>query len=482
MDKNALNSYQNPLVTRYGSSAMSAIFSDQFKILTWRRLWLALAESQAQLKLPIKQNQLNQMRKSLENIDFKRAARYEKKFRHDVMAHIHTFADAAPAARPIIHLGATSAFVVDNTDLIQMRKALELIQRRLYHVIDLLSRFALRRRNLATLGYTHFQPAQLTTVGKRATLWCYDFVMDSHDIHYRLDSLRFRGVKGTTGTQASFLNLFDGNAKKVARLEKLVSAKMGFKEVVPVAGQTYSRKVDANIVSTLGGIAQSAHKFCNDMRLLSHLKQIEEPFEKKQIGSSAMPYKQNPMRCERATSLARYVLSLTTSPAMTASEQWFERTLDDSANKRMSIPESFLAVDGILVILADVIDGMVVHPKVINQALAAELPFIATENILMAAVRSGGDRQKLHETIRKHSVAAAKQVKELGKENDLIPRLKADPMFSKIDFANLLNPKDYIGLAPPTGRDIPPGRHQAIQTTIQKIRPRRNRKTKYITI
>ena len=442
------NSYENPLVQRYASAPMLEVFSPQFKFSTWRRLWLALAQAQHELKLPIKVGQLREMRSHLDDIDFKKAARYEKKFRHDVMAHVHTFGDVAPQARPIIHLGATSAFVGDNTDLIQSRHALELVRGRLYTVIERLSKFARRYRALPTLGYTHFQPAQLTTVGKRGCLWLYDFVLDLEEVAHRLETITFRGVKGTTGTQASFLKLFAGNHNKVLELEKRVARKMGFSQVAPVTGQTYNRKIDANILATLSGIAQSAHKFSNDIRLLAHLKQVEEPFEKSQIGSSAMAYKRNPMRTERMTSLARYVISLASSPAMTAAEQWFERTLDDSANKRLVVPEAFLAIDAILVILANVTDGLVVYPKVIDAAIAAELPFIATENIMMAAVQAGGDRQELHEKIRRHSFNAGHIMKNSGKPNDLITRLKNDTAFSKVDFRLVLNPNHYIGRAP----------------------------------
>jgi len=435
-------------VSRYASAEMLEVFSPWYKFSTWRKLWLALAESQAQLGLAVSKRQLAQMRAHTEDIDFKRAARYEKKFRHDVMAHVHTFGDAAPLARPIIHLGATSAFVGDNTDLIQMRAALELVRSRLLRVIDLLAGFARKYRKLATLGYTHYQPAQLTTVGKRATLWCYDFVLDIEEIQHRIETIRFRSAKGTTGTQASFLKLFDGNHQKVVRLEKLVAGKLGFRKIIPVTGQTYSRKLDANVLASLCGVAQSAHKICNDIRLLANLKQIEEPFEKSQIGSSAMAYKRNPMRCERVTSLSRYVISLASSPAMTAAEQWFERTLDDSANKRLAVPEAFLAVDSILGILANVLDGLVVYRRVISSAIDAELPFMATEDIMMAAVQAGGDRQQLHEAIRRHSMAAAAQVKQFGKTNDLIDRLKADPAFAKVDFKNVLKAQNYIGRAP----------------------------------
>lgn len=446
--KNQTDIYDNPLVSRYTSPQMLAVFSPQYKFSTWRRLWLALAESQARLGLAVTKTQLAQMRVHLDDIDFEAAARYEKKFRHDVMAHVHTFGDAAPKARPIIHLGATSAFVGDNTDLIQMRQALKLVQARLYRVIELLAAFARKYRSLPTLSYTHFQPAQPTTVGKRAALWCYDFVLDFQETLHRLSTLTFLGVKGTTGTQASFLELFSGNHKKVLQLEKRVAQKMGFDAVAPVSGQTYNRKIDAHVLATLCGVAQSAHKICNDLRLLAHLKQVEEPFEKTQIGSSAMAYKRNPMRCERITSLSRFVISLASSPAMTAAEQWFERTLDDSANKRLSVAEAFLATDAILGILANVLDGLVVYPKVIAAALDGELPFMATENILMAAVQAGGDRQELHERIRRHSMDAAAQVKQQGRKNDLIDRLKTDPAFAKIDFADVMNARNYIGRAP----------------------------------
>ncbi|MCF7958881.1 MAG: adenylosuccinate lyase, partial [Phycisphaerae bacterium] len=388
--KTQYTTYENPLISRYASGEMLEVFSPQFKFSTWRKLWLALAECESQLGLPIKKKQLDQMKAHLTDIDFKKAAKYEKKFRHDVMAHVHTFGDAAPDAAPIIHLGATSAFVGDNTDLVQLRAGLELVRARLYKVIDLLGTFARKFKKMPTLGYTHFQPAQLTTVGKRATLWCYDFVTDLYEIQHRIDTICFRSTKGTTGTQASFLELFDGDHKKVKRLEKMVAAKMGFKDISPVSGQTYNRKIDANVLGTLSGIAQSAHKICNDIRLLANLKQMEEPFEKSQIGSSAMAYKRNPMRCERITSLSRYVITLASSPAMTAAEQWFERTLDDSANKRLAVPEAFLAIDAILGILANVTDGLVVYPKVAKAAIDAELPFMATENIMMAAVQAGG--------------------------------------------------------------------------------------------
>jgi len=440
--------YTSPLVERNASKEMAELFGAQKKFSTWRRLWLELARAQKKLGLDISQGQIKQMARHLDDIDFKKAAHYEKQFRHDVMAHIYTFADAAPKAAPIIHLGATSCDIGDNADLIIMRDALELIAAKLATLIDLLGKFAQKHRSLATLGFTHYQPAQLTTVGKRATLWCYELVMDLHEIEHRLDTLLFRGIKGTTGTQASFLELFDGNHSKVKQLDKAVAAAFGFKNVCAVTGQTYQRKIDALVVNALAGIAQSAHKMCNDVRLLANLKEVEEPFEESQVGSSAMPYKRNPMRCERATSLGRLVLSLASSPQMTASEQWLERTLDDSANRRVVIAEAFLAVDGILQILINIADGLVVYPRVIAAHVAAELPFMATENILMAAVKAGGNRQELHEKIRLHSHAAAAQVKNLGKPNDLVGRLRADVAFAKIDFEKILNPQSYIGRAP----------------------------------
>jgi len=440
--------YTSPLVERNASREMAELFGAQKKFSTWRRLWLELAKAQKKLGLDIRQGQIDQMAKHLDDINFDKAARYEKQLRHDVMAHIRTFADAAPKAAPIIHLGATSCYVADNADLIMMREALQLIAGKLATVIDLLAKFAKQYRAMPTLGFTHYQPAQLTTVGKRATLWCYEFAMDLEEIEYRIDTLLFRGVKGTTGTQASFLELFDGSHSKVKQLDKMVTEAFGFRKVCAVTGQTYQRKIDTTIINTLALVAQSAHKLCNDVRLLSNLKEMEEPFEQAQVGSSAMPYKRNPMRCERVTGLSRFVLSLATSPPMTASEQWFERTLDDSSNRRIVLPEAFLAVDGILQILINVVDGLVVHPNVIAAHVAAELPFMATENILMAAVKAGGNRQELHEKIRLHSIAAGAQVKEFGRPNDLIGRLRADMSFAKVDFDKVLDPRRYIGRAP----------------------------------
>jgi len=442
------NVYTSPLVERNASREMAELFGAQKKFGTWRRLWLELAKAEKRLGLDIKQSQIDQMARHLDDIDFDKAAGYERQFRHDVMAHVYTFGDAAPKAARIIHLGATSCYVGDNADLIIMREALRLVAGKLAAVIDLLAKFALQYRDLPTLGFTHFQPAQLTTVGKRATLWCQEFVLDLDEVEHRIENLPFRGVKGTTGTQASFLELFEGRHAKVKQLDKDVAAAFGFKRLCAVTGQTYPRKIDTMIVNALALIAQSAHKVCNDLRLLAHLKEMEEPFEKSQIGSSAMAYKRNPMRCERVTALSRLVLSLATSPAMTASEQWFERTLDDSANKRVVIPEAFLAVDGILQILLNVFDGLVVYPQVIESHVVAELPFMATENILMAGVKAGGNRQELHEKIRLYSQAAAGEVKRFGRPNDLIARLRADIAFADLNFEKVLDPAAYIGRAP----------------------------------
>ena len=440
--------YVSPLVERNASKEMAELFGAQKKFSTWRRLWLELAKAQRKLGLPIKQGQINQMARHLDDINFKKAAAYEKRFRHDVVAHIHTFANVAPKAAPIIHLGATSCFVGDNADLIIMRQALQMTAGKLAAVINLLGKFAKEHRSLPTLGYTHFQPAQLTTVGKRAAMWCYEFVLDLQEIEHRLETLLFRGVKGTTGTQASFLALFEGKHSKVKQLDKAVAAAFGFKKTCAVTGQTYQRKIDTLIINCLASIAQSAHKLCNDLRLLANLKEVEEPFEKSQVGSSAMAYKRNPMRAERVTALSRLVLSLASSPQMTASEQWFERTLDDSANRRVVIPEAFLAVDGILQILVNVLDGLVVYPNLIAAHVEAELPFMATENIMMAAVKAGGNRQEIHEKIRLHSRAAAAQVKKFGRPNDLINRLKADIAFRKVNFEKVLKPINYVGRAP----------------------------------
>ena len=446
----ATNLYESPLSSRYASREMLYLFSPDKKFTTWRRLWIALARAEMKLGLPITQAQIDEMEQHKDDIDYEAAARYERQLRHDVMAHIHAFGDLCPMAMPIIHLGATSCFVGDNTDVILMREGLELLRGKLVNLIDRLTKFAMEYRAMPTLGFTHFQPAQLTTVGKRATLWVNELVMDLEELEHRIDSLQFRGVKGTTGTQASFLELFGGDQEKVRRLEKLVSEEMGFEKVVPVCGQTYSRKMDANVLATLSGIAQSAGKFATDLRLLSHLKEMEEPFQEKQIGSSAMPYKRNPMRCERICSLARYVIVDALNPAFTSYNQWFERTLDDSANKRISIPEAFLAVDAILQIYLNVTDGLKVYPKVIERRLREELPFMATENIMMDAVKRGGDRQALHERIRIHSVAAGKVVKEEGGQNDLVDRIAGDPMFglTKEEILAHMDPAAYIGRCP----------------------------------
>jgi adenylosuccinate lyase len=441
------NKYESPLVKRNASEAMSELFSPEMKFATWRKLWLELAKAEQKLGLDITDEQINQMAKHLDDIDFARAARYEKKFRHDVMAHVHTFGDAAPKAAPIIHLGATSCYVGDNADLIILRGGLSILATKLASVIDKLAGFAKKYKKTPTLGFTHYQPAQLTTVGKRATLWCQDFIMDLKQVENCIANMPFRGVKGTTGTQASFLSLFNGDYKKVKKLDQMVTKAFNFKKSFDVTGQTYPRKIDSIVLNCLSLIAQSSHKMCNDIRLLANLKEMEEPFAKSQIGSSAMAYKRNPMRCERATSLSRLVISFASNPAQTAAEQWLERTLDDSANRRVSIPEAFLATDGILEILINVASGLVVYPKVIQSRIDAELPFMATENILMAAVKAGGDRQKLHEKIRVHSHAAAEQVKKYGKSNDLLERLKNDPDFNKINFDSVMDPLSYIGAA-----------------------------------
>ena len=440
--------YQNPLNTRYASREMSGIWSAQKKHSTWRRLWLALAESQQELGLDISNAQLNELRNSLDDIDFEIAAKHEKNVRHDVMAHVHTWGDQCPAAKPIIHLGATSCFVTDNSELIQIRESLLLVRERLVNVIDQLAKFAEKYRDLPCLGFTHLQPAQPITIGKRATLWCYDLVLDLDEINHRLAVLKMRGIKGTTGTQATFLQLFGGDHGKVAALDKLVCEKMGFESSYAVTGQTYSRKIDAQVLGCLSGIAQSSHKAGSDIRILQHRKELEEPFEKNQIGSSAMAYKRNPMRSERMCALARFAMSLQANADQTMATQWMERTLDDSANRRLSLPQAFLSVDAILIIYRNICDGMVVYPKVIEKNLNAELPFMATEEILMAGVAAGGDRQELHELIRVYSHEASKVVKEEGLPNDLIERLTKDDAFSKIDLAATLDAKRYIGRSP----------------------------------
>ena len=443
--------YESPLSSRYASDQMQYIFSPDKKFSTWRRLWVALARAEMELGLPVTAEQVEELAAHLTDIDYDKAAQYEKKLRHDVMAHVHTYGEACPKAMPIIHLGATSCYVGDNTDVILMREGLCLIRDELVRVLDKLARFARQYKALPTLGFTHFQPAQLVTVGKRATLWMNELLLDLSDVEYRIANLKLLGCKGTTGTQASFLELFDGDHAKCRALDEKIAAEMGFAATAAVSGQTYSRKVDYQVVSTLSGIAQSASKFATDLRLLCHLKEVEEPFEQNQIGSSAMPYKRNPMRCERICALARYVMADAVNPAVTAAGQWFERTLDDSANKRLSVPEAFLAVDAILNIWANVADGLVVHQKVIEKHVLEELPFMASENILMDAVKKGGNRQELHECIRVLSQQAGANVKDLGLANNLIDLIAAHPAFAMLSRAELtahLEPCRYIGRCP----------------------------------
>ncbi|MBF5026216.1 adenylosuccinate lyase [Planobacterium oryzisoli] len=445
-----MNSYKNPLEERYSSEEMLFNFSHNNKFRTWRKLWIALAEIQKDLGLDITEAQINELKAAQDLIDYDLAAKYEKKFRHDVMAHVHTYGDAAPGAKGIIHLGATSAFVGDNTDLIQIRDGLLILRKKLVNVMESLKDFALEYKDLPTLGFTHFQPAQLTTVGKRATLWLQSLVLDLEEMEFFLDTLRFRGVKGTTGTAASFLELFESDYSKVQHLDRELSRRFGFEKVFGVSGQTYDRKVDAKVVALLSNIAQSAHKFTNDLRLLQNLKEIEEPFEKDQIGSSAMAYKRNPMRSERIGALSKYVMSLSSSSAMVASTQWFERTLDDSANKRLTIPQAFLAVDAILLIWHNILNGIVVYPNRIKKHIMEELPFMATEYIIMEEVKAGGDRQEIHEIIRQHSMEASKKVKMDGEENDLLERILADTTLrlDKTKLMQVLDPKNFIGFAP----------------------------------
>lgn len=442
--------YQSPLTSRYAGKEMLQLFSNDTKFRTWRRLWIALAEAEHELGLPITKEQIDELKEHKDDINYEVAIEREKKVRHDVMSHVYAYGVQCPKARGIIHLGATSCYVGDNTDLIIMNKALILIRNKLIMLLRELSKFADKYKSLPTLAFTHFQPAQPTTVGKRASLWMMELLLDLESIEHQLENARLLGSKGTTGTQASFLELFEGDHEKVKMLDLIIAKKMGFKGVYPVSGQTYSRKVDTQILNILSGIAQSASKFSNDIRLLQHLKEIEEPFEKGQIGSSAMAYKRNPMRSERIASLSRYVIATALNPAMTASYQWFERTLDDSANKRISVPEAFLATDAILNLYINVVDGLVVYPKVIEQHLMKELPFMATENIMMDAVKKGGDRQELHEAIRMHSMEAAKIVKIHGGENDLLERIASDPIFmtSMEELERLLSPEKYVGRAP----------------------------------
>ncbi len=444
------NKYESPLNLRYASDEMSYLFSADYKFSTWRKLWIALAETEKELGLDITDEQIAQMKEHIYDINYDEAEAREKVVRHDVMSHVYAYGLQAPRAKPIIHLGATSCYVGDNTDIIIMTEALRLVKKRLVNVINELAKFAMKYKDMPTLGFTHFQAAQTTTVGKRATLWIQDLMMDLENVDHQLSKAKLLGSKGTTGTQASFLELFEGDHEKCRELDRRITEKMGFNDYFKVSGQTYPRKLDSQMLNVLSEIAQSAYKFSNDIRLLQHLKEIEEPFEKNQIGSSAMAYKRNPMRSERIGSLSRYVIADAINPAVTASTQWFERTLDDSANKRISIPEAFLCIDAVLILYRNVVDGLVVYPKVINQHLMNELPFMATENIMMDAVKKGGDRQELHERIRQHSMEAGKTVKMEGKKNDLLERIAADPMFGlTIDELNaIMEPKNFVGRAP----------------------------------
>ncbi len=442
--------HQSPLATRYASQAMSSLFSAQTKHSTWRRLWIALAEAEQELGLPITPAQIAELKAHIDDIDFVAVDEYEKQLHHDVMAHIHAYADQCPEARPIIHLGATSCFVTDNTELIQMRNGIEILKPKLALVIKQLAHFAKQYRATPCLGYTHLQPAQLTTVGKRTCLWIQDFVMDLNELNYRLENLRFLGAKGTTGTQASFLALFDQDHDKVEKLDQLIAKKMDFTNLLTISGQTYTRKQDIQVLSTLSSLAAGAHKFATDLRLLAHLNEVEEPFGKKQVGSSAMPYKRNPILSERVCSLARFIISLLDNPLYTAATQWLERTLDDSANRRLSISEAFLATDALLNLLITITSDLTVYPNRIQKHIEVELPFMATENILMAAVKKGGDRQDLHEKIRTHSHAAAEKVKVNGDENDLLQRISQDSSFhlNNEELTQIVNMAHFIGRAP----------------------------------
>ena len=442
--------YVSPLSERYASREMQYIFSPDKKFRTWRRLWIALAETEKELGLNITDEQIEELKSHADDINYDVAKEREKIVRHDVMSHVYAYGVQCPKAKGIIHLGATSCYVGDNTDIIVMSEALKLVRRKLINVIAELAKFAEKYKDLPTLAFTHFQPAQPTTVGKRATLWMQEFMLDLEDLNYVLSTMKLLGSKGTTGTQASFLELFDGDQETIDKIDPMIAEKMGFKQCYPVSGQTYSRKVDTRVVNILAGIAASAHKFSNDIRLLQHLKEVEEPFEKSQIGSSAMAYKRNPMRSERIASLSRFVMVDAMNPAITSATQWFERTLDDSANKRLSVPEGFLAIDGILDLCLNVVDGLVVYPKVIEKHMMAELPFMATENIMMDAVKAGGDRQELHERIRVLSMEAGKHVKEEGKENNLLELIAADPAFNMTleELQKSMEPSRYVGRAP----------------------------------
>ena len=441
--------YQSPLSERYASKEMQYIFSPDMKFRTWRKLWIALAETEKELGLNITQEQIDELKAHADDINYDVAKEREKQVRHDVMSHVYAYGVQCPKAKGIIHLGATSCYVGDNTDIIVMTEALKLVKKKLINVIAELAKFAEANKALPTLAFTHFQPAQPTTVGKRATLWMQEFMLDLEDLNYVLSTMKLLGSKGTTGTQASFLELFDGDQETIDKIDPMIAEKMGFKECYPVSGQTYSRKVDTRVLNVLAGIAASAHKFSNDIRLLQHLKEVEEPFEKSQIGSSAMAYKRNPMRSERIASLSRFVMVDAMNPAITSATQWFERTLDDSANKRLSVPEGFLAIEGILDLCLNVVDGLVVYPKVIEKRLRSELPFMATENIMMDAVKAGGDRQELHERIRELSMEAGRNVKVEGKENNLLELIAADPAFnmSLEDLQKTMDPSKYTGRA-----------------------------------
>ena len=441
--------YQSPLSERYASKEMQYIFSPDMKFRTWRKLWIALAETEKELGLNITQEQIDELKAHADDINYDVAKAREKEVRHDVMSHVYAYGVQCPKAKGIIHLGATSCYVGDNTDIIVMTEALKLVKKKLVNVIAELAKFADANKALPTLAFTHFQPAQPTTVGKRATLWMQEFLMDLEDLNYVLSTMKLLGSKGTTGTQASFLELFDGDQETIDKIDPMIAKKMGFEKCYPVSGQTYSRKVDTRVLNILAGIAASAHKFSNDIRLLQHLKEVEEPFEKSQIGSSAMAYKRNPMRSERIASLSRFVMIDAMNPAITSATQWFERTLDDSANKRLSVPEGFLAIDGILDLCLNVVDGLVVYPKVIEKRLRSELPFMATENIMMDAVKAGGDRQELHERIRELSMEAGKNVKVEGKENNLLELIAADPAFNMTleDLQKTMEPSKYTGRA-----------------------------------
>ena len=441
--------YVSPLSERYASKEMQYIFSPDMKFRTWRRLWIALAETEKELGLPITQEQIDELKAHKDDINYDVAKERERQVRHDVMSHVYAYGVQCPKAKGIIHLGATSCYVGDNTDIIVMAEALKLVKKKLVNVIAELAKFAEKYKDLPTLAFTHFQPAQPTTVGKRATLWMQEFMLDLEDLNYVLSTMKLLGSKGTTGTQASFLELFDGDQETIDKIDPMIAEKMGFKQCYPVSGQTYSRKVDTRVVNILAGIAASAHKFSNDIRLLQHLKEVEEPFEKSQIGSSAMAYKRNPMRSERIASLSRFVMVDAMNPAITSATQWFERTLDDSANKRLSVPEGFLAIDGILDLCLNVVDGLVVYPKVIEKRLRSELPFMATENIMMDAVKAGGDRQELHERIRELSMEAGKTVKVEGKDNNLLELIAADPAFNLTleELEKTMDPAKYTGRA-----------------------------------